>query len=77
MFTRSQRGFANSNIVQFGGGSRTCLGKNISLLEMTKVIPQIVRNFDISLAGDGKMETYCAWFVYPQFKVKVKRRAKK
>lgn len=34
---------------QFGGGSRTCIGKNISLLEMNKVIPQLVRKFDISV----------------------------
>jgi len=32
-------------------GSRTCIGKNISLMEMAKIIPQIVRHFDIELAN--------------------------
>lgn len=31
---------------QFGAGPRTCIGKNISILEMSKVIPQIVRAID-------------------------------
>ncbi|CAI4218950.1 unnamed protein product [Parascedosporium putredinis] len=31
----------------FGQGSRTCIGKNISLMEISKVIPQIVRQFDL------------------------------
>jgi len=30
-------------------GSRTCIGKNISVLEMSKLIPQLIRNLDISL----------------------------
>ncbi|KUJ13354.1 cytochrome P450 [Mollisia scopiformis] len=33
----------------FGMGSRTCIGKNISLLEMSKLVPQLIRNFDNSL----------------------------
>ena len=34
----------------FGMGSRTCIGKNISLLEMSKVVPQMLRRFDFELA---------------------------
>jgi cytochrome P450 len=33
----------------FGLGSRTCIGKNISLLEMSKVVPQLLRKFDFVL----------------------------
>ncbi|KAH7376903.1 cytochrome P450 [Plectosphaerella cucumerina] len=59
----------------FGGGSRTCLGKNISLLEMTKVIPQIVRRFDMVLEHPDKpMETNCAWFVYTHYRARLKER---
>ncbi|KAF4308372.1 cytochrome p450 family protein [Botryosphaeria dothidea] len=34
----------------FGGGSRTCIGKNISMLEMSKVIPTIFKHFELRLA---------------------------
>ncbi|KAB5545499.1 cytochrome P450 oxidoreductase [Coniochaeta sp. 2T2.1] len=48
----------------FGMGSRTCVGKNISLLEMAKLIPQLVRKFDISLTEPDKLwETKNRWFV--------------
>ncbi|KAJ5995872.1 Cytochrome P450 E-class group I [Penicillium waksmanii] len=30
-----------------GGGSRICLGRNISLLELAKVIPEVMRHFDV------------------------------
>jgi cytochrome P450 len=33
---------------QFGMGSRTCIGKNISLLEIYKVVPSLLRRFDVS-----------------------------
>ncbi|KAJ5182091.1 hypothetical protein N7449_012238 [Penicillium cf. viridicatum] len=39
-----------SMFLAFGAGSRTCIGKNISMLEMSKLLPQIVRNFDITYA---------------------------
>jgi cytochrome P450 len=34
---------------QFGMGSRTCIGKNISLLEIYKVIPSLLRRFEVSV----------------------------
>lgn len=33
---------------QFGLGSRTCIGKNISLLEIYKLVPSFLRRFDVS-----------------------------
>jgi cytochrome P450 len=33
---------------QFGMGSRTCIGKNISLLEIYKVVPSLLRRFEVS-----------------------------
>lgn len=35
-------------MVQFGLGSRTCIGKNISLLEIYKLVPSFLRRFDVS-----------------------------
>jgi hypothetical protein len=40
----------------FGMGSRTCIGKHISMLEMSKLVPQLVRNFNFELDGDLQRE---------------------
>ena len=37
----------NSALFSFGMGSRTCIGKNISLLEMFKLVPAVFRRFDV------------------------------
>ncbi|KAI2477912.1 CypX Cytochrome P450 [Pyrenophora tritici-repentis] len=51
---------------QFGGGSRTCIGKNISLCEIYKVIPQLLRSFDLELPHPEKeWETRNYWFNKP------------
>ncbi|KAK7750744.1 hypothetical protein SLS62_007295 [Diatrype stigma] len=36
----------NGMMFQFGMGSRTCIGKNISLLEIYKVVPSLLRRFE-------------------------------
>lgn len=38
-----------SCMLQFGAGSRTCIGKNISLLEIYKVVPSLLRSFEVCL----------------------------
>ncbi|USP80377.1 UbiH, 2-polyprenyl-6-methoxyphenol hydroxylase and related FAD-dependent oxidoreductase [Curvularia clavata] len=51
------------NILTFGAGVRTCTGKNIAIMEMGKLVPQIIRLFDIEWASnkpEWKVETY--WF---------------
>ncbi|TDZ30928.1 Pisatin demethylase [Colletotrichum spinosum] len=73
----------NRNWMPFGLGSRTCIGKNVSILEMTKLIPRIVRDFDFQLEGNAALpqkswKTYNMWFVKPQdFYVTVKPRQSK
>lgn len=48
----------------FGSGSRTCIGKNISLMEMHKIIPQLLREFEIRLHSlEKEWRTLNAWFV--------------
>ena len=44
--SKEQLSKMESYFMAFGMGSRTCLGKNISLLEMDKVVPELVRRFD-------------------------------
>ncbi|KAL4892892.1 cytochrome P450 [Aspergillus ambiguus] len=62
------------NFLSFGAGSRTCIGKNISLLEMSKVIPQLYRKFEIRLADSGDMLTSEDWFVKQKFSCYIKLR---
>jgi cytochrome P450 len=50
-------------IITFGGGARTCIGKNISLMEMQKLVPQLMRYFEFSLADpNAEWETRNHWF---------------
>ncbi|KPI42555.1 Pisatin demethylase [Cyphellophora attinorum] len=51
-------------ILAFGAGHRLCTGKHISLMEMGKFVPQILRNFRVEFADESNREwsvkTY--WF---------------
>lgn len=38
----------NGTMFQFGAGARTCIGKNISLLEVYKLVPSFLRRFEVS-----------------------------
>ena len=52
-----------ATMFQFGAGARTCLGKNISLLELYKLVPTFLRNFEITMVDEDKYQRFCAWFV--------------
>ncbi len=43
----------NRCLFSFGGGARTCAGKNISYLEMYKLVPSVLRTFDVSSFSTG------------------------
>ncbi|PYI11789.1 cytochrome P450 family protein [Aspergillus sclerotiicarbonarius CBS 121057] len=48
----------------FGGGARLCIGKNISWMEMSKMIPTLLNRFEIQLAEpDANWKETCWWFV--------------
>ncbi|KAJ1328188.1 benzoate 4-monooxygenase [Microdochium nivale] len=56
-----------AHYMPFGLGSRTCLGRHISTLEMSKLIPELVTRFDFELAmdeSDWKAKNF--WFVKPE-----------
>lgn len=38
-----------ATMFQFGAGARTCIGKNISLLELYKLVPSFLRRFEVCL----------------------------
>lgn len=53
-----------TSFISFGAGSRTCVGKNISLMEMQKVVPQLLRRYSINLAEPkAEWKTSNRWFV--------------
>ena len=68
--------FMDRNFLAFGAGARTCLGKNISLLEMSKLLPQVLRRFEFELAEPEKeWKLHDFWFVRQTGLIcKVKRR---
>ncbi|KAJ5682896.1 hypothetical protein N7462_006061 [Penicillium macrosclerotiorum] len=54
----------NGTMFQFGMGSRTCIGKNISLLEIYKLVPSMLRRFEIRLKDPSQeWKLINAWFV--------------
>ncbi|KAK3694224.1 cytochrome P450 [Podospora appendiculata] len=51
-----------ANLV-FGGESRICLGRNLSMMEVYKLVPTLIATFDIALADpDEKWWTSSRWF---------------
>ncbi|KAH8203647.1 hypothetical protein TruAng_002177 [Truncatella angustata] len=54
----------NGMMFQFGMGSRTCIGKNISLLEIYKLVPSLLRRFELRFKDPNEeWELVNAWFV--------------
>ncbi|KAE8328523.1 cytochrome P450 [Aspergillus sergii] len=63
------------SLLTFGAGVRTCIGKNLSLLEMSKVIPELYRQLEFELSeSEGVWSTWNDWFVKPRFKCYVRLR---
>ncbi|RDW71427.1 hypothetical protein BP6252_07990 [Coleophoma cylindrospora] len=78
---QGRTGEVEKYFLSFGLGSRTCFGKNISLLEMSKLVPFVLRRFDFRLAEeemqDGVWATKSRWFVkVVDFRVRVSERMK-
>lgn len=46
----------------FGAGSRVCIGRNISMMELRKIVPQLLREFDIEIPGAREWEVRNVWF---------------
>ena len=55
--------------LQFGMGPRTCQGKNVALMILSKVIPQLVGTYDFELVDQVKqkeLKTVNYWIVKQQ-----------
>ncbi|KAJ4125640.1 hypothetical protein NW765_001414 [Fusarium oxysporum] len=44
----------NSHWMAFGMGARTCIGRHISILEISKLIPRLIRDFDFTFPEGAK-----------------------
>lgn len=51
---------------QFGGGSHLCIGRNLALLEINKVVPRLLRDYRFELAHPGRPITANATFFVVQ-----------
>jgi cytochrome P450 len=65
-------------VLQFGMGPRACQGKNVALMVLSKVIPQLVRTYDFELdeqLKDKEWKTLNYWIVKQlDFKCRLKLR---
>ncbi|KXX79735.1 Pisatin demethylase [Madurella mycetomatis] len=49
---------------QFGGGSHLCIGRNLALLEINKVVPRLLRDYRFELAHPGRpLKANASFFV--------------
>lgn len=49
--------------LQFGGGTRICLGRQFAIVEMYKIVATLVRRFDIELEdSEREWDTVGIWF---------------
>ncbi|KIW85494.1 hypothetical protein Z517_00885 [Fonsecaea pedrosoi CBS 271.37] len=65
-------------MLHFGAGTRTCLGKNISLSELHKLIPTLLRDFKLDRATEEPWKTYNFFFTTQKgLLVRLRRRTPK
>ncbi|KAF2123910.1 cytochrome P450 [Dothidotthia symphoricarpi CBS 119687] len=58
------RSIMDRNFFAFGSGARGCIGRNLSWIEITKLVPSLLMQFDIELADPERLpEQHCWWFV--------------
>ncbi|KAF9890064.1 hypothetical protein FE257_006744 [Aspergillus nanangensis] len=54
----------NNCLFSFGAGARTCIGRNISMLEMYRLVPAILRRFQLELVHpEQPLRLHNSWFV--------------
>jgi cytochrome P450 len=57
-----RRNMENLNFA-FGGGPRVCLGKNIALLEISKLVPELFRRYDLTIVDPSRYKLLPGWLV--------------
>lgn len=67
--------YMNKHDLSFGGGSRSCIGKNMGLFQTYKVIVTLITLYEIELATDEEWKVINSWFPRQEgLKVKMSKR---
>ena len=53
-----------SLLFAFGAGSRSCIGKNIAMLEMCKFVPELFRRFEMRLVDPNRYKIRSTWLIF-------------
>ncbi|CAK7233233.1 hypothetical protein SEUCBS140593_008533 [Sporothrix eucalyptigena] len=61
-----QRAAMERSLLTFGAGHRTCLGKNISYLEIYKLIPTLFARYDITFETPDEWKLVNHWLVFQE-----------
>ncbi|RHZ48346.1 hypothetical protein CDV55_101309 [Aspergillus turcosus] len=70
-----QRRKLEASIMTFGAGRRTCLGKYIALLEIKKIVPALLMNYDVQLVDPMSYSVQSSYFFKQEnMKARLKRR---
>ncbi|KAJ9604176.1 hypothetical protein H2200_011010 [Cladophialophora chaetospira] len=71
-----QKRLMENSLFTFGAGSHTCIGRNISYLEMYKLVPALLTRFEVGFADPSKpWKLHNAWFVkQSEFNVRLRRK---
>ncbi|OBR03144.1 Cytochrome P450 CYP4/CYP19/CYP26 subfamilies [Colletotrichum higginsianum IMI 349063] len=51
-------------ILTFGGGRRICLGRYVGILEIKKLIPFLILNYDIRIVDPERFQVENSWFFF-------------
>lgn len=59
-----RQAWADNFVNQFGGGSHLCLGRNLALLEMNKLLPRLLARYHFELVHPGRpLKHHTTFFV--------------
>ncbi|KIW94689.1 uncharacterized protein Z519_04666 [Cladophialophora bantiana CBS 173.52] len=47
----------------FGAGSRTCIGRHVAMLEISKLVPEVFRHFQVELVDPNRYKVKAGWLV--------------
>ncbi|KAH0828225.1 hypothetical protein AYO21_03784 [Fonsecaea monophora] len=47
----------------FGAGSRTCIGRHVAMLEISKLVPEVFRHFEVELVDRHRYKAKPGWLV--------------